>query len=82
VKKLLFALVEQRCMQRLLETFDGKEAGFYRGLGYGNSIAIARDSLLDSVDLCITLVTEGADNPYRVAIRFKKRDKCSIFYQI
>ena len=82
MKKLLFTFVEQRGVLRLLETFNGKEAGFYRGLGHGNSIAIARDSLLDSVDLCITLVSEWADNPYRVAIRFKKRDKCTIFYQI
>jgi hypothetical protein len=82
MKKLLFTLIEQMRVLQFLDMAKSKKAGFYCSLRDGDSITVAGDIPLDSMDLSITPVPEWPDNPNRVTIRFKKRDKCPVFYEI
>lgn len=74
MKKFLLAFIEQMNVLVFLNALNCKQTGLNCSLCQDNRITIPWDCLLCFINLQIVPVTEGTDNSYRVAIRFKKRD--------
>jgi hypothetical protein len=81
MKKFLLAFIEQMRVPDFLNTLNCEQTGFNCSLCQNNRIPVTGDSLLPCVDIPVILVSKRTDNTDRIAIRFKKRDKCPVFYQ-